>query len=81
MKMWENVIQMAAETGIWAVLFVWLFFKQMKESKAREEKCQQMMEAFSEKLGMISEIKTDVEDIKSVLTEKDIPVDTPAVKQ
>ena len=68
--MWENVVQMAAETGIWAVLFVWLFFKQMKDSKAREEKCQQMMEAFAEKLGMIADIKSDVEVIKSALSEE-----------
>ncbi len=66
--MGEQIIQMATETGIWAVLFVWLFFKQIKESKAREEKYQQTIDSLAEKLKLIAEIKTDVEEIKSALT-------------
>ena len=69
--MWEDIIKMAAETGIWAVLFVWLFFRQQKDSKTREEKCQQMVDVLSERLGLIAEIKTDVEVIKSVVTERE----------
>ena len=33
-EMWNEIIQMAAESGIWAALFVCLFFKQLKESRA-----------------------------------------------
>ena len=69
--MWEDILHMATETGIWAALFVWLFFKQIKESKTREEKYQQTIESLAEKLKLISEIKSDVEEIKSALTEKD----------
>ena len=66
--MWDNVLQMAAESGIWAALFVCLFFKQLKESKTREEKYQQTIDSLAEKLKMIAEIKTDVEEIKTALT-------------
>ena len=66
--MWENIIQIAAESGIWAVLFVVLFYKQIKESKTREEKYQATIETLADKLKLVAEIKSDVTDIKSALT-------------
>lgn len=68
--MWENILQTAAESGIWAVLFVFLFYKQIKESKTREEKYQATIETLAEKLKIIAEIRADITDIKTVLTEK-----------
>ncbi len=65
--MWENLLSMAAESGIWAVLFVILFYKQIKESKTREEKYQSTIESLADKLKMVAEIKTDVEEIKNAI--------------
>lgn len=65
--MWENIIQTAAESGIWAVLFVVLFYKQIKESKTREEKYQSTIEALADKLKMIADIKEDIAEIKEAL--------------
>ena len=70
--MWENVLQMAMESGIWAVLFVVLFYKQIKESKTREEKYQTTIEALADKLKMIADIKDDIAAIKESL-EKNPP--------
>ena len=67
--MWENILQMATEYGIWAVLFVSLFFKQLKESKVREEKYQATIESLADKLKMVAEIKTYVEEIRSALSD------------
>ncbi|MBO4539179.1 MAG: hypothetical protein J5781_02800 [Clostridia bacterium] len=67
--MWENVLQMATEYGIWAVLFVSLFCKQLKESKVREEKYQATIESLADKLKMVAEIKTYVEEIRSALSD------------
>ena len=67
--MWENILQMATEYGIWAVLFVLLFFKQLKESKVREEKYQATIESLADKLKMVAEIKTYVEEIRSALSD------------
>ena len=70
--MWENILQMATEYGIWAALFVLLFVKQLKESTTREEKYQATIESLADKLKMIAEIKTDIEAIRESLSGKDI---------
>ncbi len=72
--MWDQLLEMATESGIWAVLFVVLFYKQIKESKTREEKYQTTIESLADKLKMVAEIKTDVEDIKNALTGKSEPL-------
>ena len=59
--MWETIIKMATESGIWAVMFVVLFYKQIKESKTREEKYQATIDT-------LADIKTDIEEIKNAIT-------------
>lgn len=66
--MWETIFEAATGAGIWAVLFVFLFFIQIKDSKAREEKYQATIDALADKLKMIADIKTDIEDIKDKLS-------------
>lgn len=68
--MWENIFQMATESGIWAILFVCLFFIQIKDSKTREGKYQTTIDALAEKLKLISDIKLSIEEIKDKLTGK-----------
>ncbi len=65
--MWERILQMAAESGVWAVMFVVLFYKQMKESKQREDKYQSTIDALAEKLKAIAEIRNDIADIKNAV--------------
>lgn len=68
--MWENIFKMATESGIWAILFVCLFFIQIKDSKTREGKYQTTIDALAEKLKLISDIKLSIEEIKDKLTGK-----------
>ena len=70
--MWEKILEIATESGIWAVLFVVLFYKQIKESKTREEKYQQTIENLADKLKMVAEIKEDVSEIKNALQKNPI---------
>lgn len=65
--MWENLLNMATQSGIWAVLFVVLFYKQIKESKEREDRYQSTIDALADKLKMIAEIRSDIADIKNAL--------------
>lgn len=65
--MWENLLNMATQSGIWAVLFVVLFYKQIKESKEREDKYQSTIDALADKLKMIAEIRSGIADIKNAL--------------
>jgi hypothetical protein len=66
--MWDIIMQYASESGIWAVLFVSLFFIQIKDSKTREEKYQSTIDTLAEKLSMISDIKEDVETLLKMTT-------------
>jgi hypothetical protein len=61
--MWEQIIQLAANSGIWALLFVTLFFIQLKESKTREDKYQATIDSLAERLGIVVDIKEDVKNI------------------
>ena len=79
--MWENILQTAAESGIWAVLFVFLFYKQIKESKTREEKYQATIDTLAEKLKVVAEIRADITDIKTVLTAKTTTVTKDSIKE
>lgn len=67
--MWETIFEAATKSGIWAILFVCLFFIQIKDSKTREEKYQTTIDALADKLKMIADIKTDIEEIKNKLTD------------
>lgn len=65
--MWEQIWETALNSGLWAMLFVGLFITQMKDSKAREEKYQQLVDSLAEKLKIVEVIKTDIELIKDEL--------------
>ncbi len=76
--MWEKIFEMATNSGLWAALFVSLFFVQLKDSKTREEKYQSTIESLADKLKVVMEIKDDVlnikdgvVDIKSLFNKKD----------
>ena len=63
--MWELIWDQALNSGLWAMLFVGLFITQMRDSKAREEKYQALVESLAEKLKVVEEIKEDIDDIKT----------------
>ncbi|MDD3947284.1 MAG: BhlA/UviB family holin-like peptide [Clostridia bacterium] len=65
--MWEQIIQLAANSGIWALLFVTLFFIELKESKTREEKYQNTIDSLADRLGVVCDIKEDVKNIMGKL--------------
>ena len=67
--MWEQIFEAAAQSGIWAILFVVLFFIQIKDSKTREEKYQNTVESLAEKLKMIAEVKAVVDEIKTQISD------------
>ncbi|MFA6866664.1 MAG: BhlA/UviB family holin-like peptide [Clostridia bacterium] len=61
--MWETVFEAASKSGIWAILFVCLFFIQIKDSKTREGKYQTTIDVLAEKLKMIAEIKISIDNL------------------
>ena len=57
----ESILEVALEQGIWAVLYIYLFFRMLKESAAREAKYQSMIEILSRN------IQKGIEDIQDRL--------------
>ncbi|OOM63955.1 hypothetical protein CLBCK_07670 [Clostridium beijerinckii] len=60
--------------GIFCVLFIWLFFDNRKDSKAREikyqstiDKNQKIINELAVKFNVVEDIKDDVELIKSTI--------------
>ena len=70
MELWQEIISVIISNGIFAILFVYLFYYQLRDSKRREEKYQKTIEQLSEHLGVIEQINEDVEYLKDVVTPK-----------
>lgn len=62
-----EILMMVAKSGIFALLFVILLFYVLKDSKARENNYQKVVNQLTEELGAVIEIKQDVEDIKTIV--------------
>ena len=50
-----------------AVLFVWLLLDTNKKNQAREEKYQETIDKLAENIGVIQEVKEDVEEIRDII--------------
>ena len=59
-----EILKIVVSQGIFAVLFVWLFFDTRKDSKQREEKYINTIDKLTDKISIVEDIKEDVEDIK-----------------
>lgn len=65
--MWSDVFNIAVTNGIFACLFVALLIYTLKDSRKRETKYQNIIDALSTKLNTVDEIKQDVSEIKNCL--------------
>ena len=57
----QTIIEAALQQGIWAVLYIYLFFRMLSENQAREEKYQAMIDNLS------TNIAEGIEDIQTRL--------------
>ena len=67
MEMWHEIMSVVISNGIFAVLFVLLFFYQIKDSKQREEKYQNIIDNLSVSINVINDVKEDVNEIKDII--------------
>ena len=70
MEVWQDIISVVISNGIFATLFVLLFFYQLKDSRQRENKYQKTIAELTKHIGTIQEIKEDVEELKTVMIRK-----------
>ncbi|NLB37664.1 MAG: hypothetical protein GX810_00240 [Clostridiales bacterium] len=57
----NSLLKLALQQGIWAALYIYLFFRMLKENKAREGRYQAMIGPLS------GNIEQGIEDIKNHL--------------
>ena len=57
----ENILEVALQQGIWAALYIYLFFRMLRENAQREEKYQQMIDTLSQN------IQTGIDNIQDRL--------------
>lgn len=50
----NTVVEMVMNQGVFAALFIWLFFTYQKESRDREERLMSIVDKQSDKLEIIS---------------------------
>ena len=57
----ESILEVALQQGIWAALYIYLFFRMLRENAQREEKYQKMIGTLSQN------IQTGIDNIQSRL--------------
>lgn len=67
---WDEIISVIVSNGIFAVLFVLLFFYQLKDSAKREKAYQKTISQLTEHLQMIEEVKETVDELKETINGK-----------
>ncbi len=67
MDVWNDIISIIISNGVFAILFVWLFWYQLKDSSKRETKYQQTIERLTSCLQVLDEVQQDIVDIKEFL--------------
>ena len=67
MELWKEIISIVVSNGVFAVLFVWLFLYQPKDSAKREKNYQETIDKLTTSLNVLDEVKEEVSDIKEFL--------------
>ena len=67
MDFWSELIKVIISNGIFAMLFVYLFFYQLKDSDEREEVYRKTIDELASHLSTLEEVREEVETIKTYL--------------
>lgn len=65
--MWQQILETALRSGLFAVLFVALLMHVLRDGRARELKYTGLIESLSEQLECVKTVQNDVKDIKKVV--------------
>lgn len=71
MDFWSELIKIIVSYGVFAMLFVFLFFYQLKDSSKREEAYRQTIEKLTTHLDSINEVKEEIDQLKEVMTRRE----------
>lgn len=67
MNFWSELVSSVVSNGIFAMLFVYLLFYQLKDSQKRERAYQQTIKELSTHLIIIEQVRDELSELKSML--------------
>ncbi len=68
MDFWAELVKIIVSNGIFAMLFVFLFFYQLKDSAKREESYKQTIESLTDHLDVLEQVRDEIRELKSLVT-------------
>ncbi len=68
MDFWTELVKIIVSNGIFAMLFVFLFFYQLKDSAKREESYRQTIESLTDHLYVLEQVRDEIRELKSLVT-------------
>ena len=71
MNFWEELIKSIVGYGVFAMLFVFLFFYQLKDSAKREESYRQTIGALTESLNAMDDIRQQVNELLELMRRRE----------
>ena len=71
MDFWNELIKVVVSYGVFAVLFLFLFFYQLKDSAKREEAYRQTIESLTNHLQAMEEVREEVEELKNIISKEE----------
>ncbi len=71
MDFWSELVKIIVSNGIFAVLFVYLLFYQLKDSQKRENAYRKTIDELAKHLTAIEEVKEEVAQLKNYLERND----------
>ena len=67
MDFWCELVKVVVSNGIFAILFVFLFFYQLKDSQKRENNYQNTIQNLTKHLEVIEEVKIQVSELTEIV--------------
>lgn len=71
MDFWSELIKIVVSNGVFAMLFVFLFIYQLRDSSKREEEYRTTIDNLLEHLEVIEEVKEEVDELKEIITRRE----------
>lgn len=71
MDFWSELIKSIVSYGVFAMLFVFLFFYQLKDSAKREESYRETIEALAVSLSVLNDMKEQMEELVELINRRE----------
>ena len=71
MDFWTELISSVVGNGVFAMLFVFLLFYQLKDSQKREQAYRNTINDLSNHLMVIEQVRQELEDLKYMLSQEE----------